>query len=98
MYIYFSTNPAIHYLRLLLQYIVHEPVLILDDKKDAYHLFLTFEDIISGNEMEQNVLPSYSLLFFDHNVSTLNQSQLKRRKEQMVSPDFEFLHMALSEE
>lgn len=83
---------------MLLQYIVHEPVLILDDKKDACDLFLTFEDIVSGNEMEQNVLPSYSLLFFDHSVSTLNHSQLKREKEQMLSPDFEFLHIALSEE
>ena len=83
---------------MLLQYIVHEPVFILDDKKDAYHLFLTFEDIISGNEMEQNVLPPYSLPFFDHSVGTLNQSQLNREKEQMLSPDFKFLHMASSEE
>ena len=63
-------------------------------KKVAYHLFLTFEDIIWGNEME----PSHSLLCFDHSMSTLKQAQLKRVKKQMLSPDFEFLHMVLREE
>lgn len=81
---------------MLLQYIVREPVLILDDKKDAYHLFLTFEDIIQVMRWNK-MLPSYSLLFFDHSVSTLNPPK-EREKEQMLSPDFEFLHMALSEE
>lgn len=69
--------------------------MIPDDKKDTYHLFLTFEDLISGNEMEQNVLPSYSLIFFEHSASTLKQSLLKGEKEQRLGPDSELLHMAL---
>lgn len=36
---------------------------MVDDIKDADYLFLTFEDIILGNEMEQIVLLWYSLLF-----------------------------------
>lgn len=55
--------------------------MILDDKKDVCHLFLTSEDITSDDEMEQNVPLSHSLLFFNHSMSTLNQSQVKREKE-----------------